>query len=77
VSVEAPRAAVCGSCGTRFDLSPRNVRAWRQRGQEPVCGDCRHAPKEDPVLVERYKAWWLERYSLEELLKLGREIGWC
>lgn len=24
----------------------------------------------------RMQRWWLERYSMEELLELGREIGW-
>jgi hypothetical protein len=75
VSVEAPRAVVCG---VSFDLSARNARAWRSRGEEPVCARCRHPAKPpDPAELERYKRWWLARYSIEELLELGREIGWC
>jgi DNA-directed RNA polymerase sigma subunit (sigma70/sigma32) len=25
----------------------------------------------------RMQRWWLDRYTLEELLELGREIGWA
>jgi hypothetical protein len=25
----------------------------------------------------RMQRWWLHRYTLEELIELGHEIGWC
>jgi hypothetical protein len=72
------QAVRCGSCGSDFDLSARNVRAWQSRGQEPVCGLCRRKPKPvDGAQLERMKLWWLEPYSLDELVEIGRLIGWC
>jgi hypothetical protein len=32
---------------------------------------------DEAVRLQRMRRWWLERYSLEELVELGREIGWC
>jgi hypothetical protein len=78
MTVEAPRAVVCGECGGLFELSARSARARRTRGQEPVCRPCRHTPKPPTeAQLERYRRWWLDRYSIDELLELGREIGWC
>jgi hypothetical protein len=78
LTVEAPRAVICGGCGTSLNLSARNVRACRQRGQEPVCAFCRRSPKPvDEATAERMRRWWLERYSIDELLELGRLVGWC
>jgi hypothetical protein len=70
---------VCGSCGGGFTLSKRNVRAARQRGEAPICSFCRRTRKPpDPATMERMKRWWLEKsgLSLDELLEIGREIGW-
>jgi hypothetical protein len=78
VSVEAPVLVVCGECGARFELSARNARAWRQRGEEPVCAECWNPPKPpDKETMERMRGWWLSRYSIEELLEIGHMIGWC
>jgi hypothetical protein len=78
VTVEAPRLVRCGTCGGSFELSPRNVRAARARGEEPTCRICRRTAKPpDEAASEKLRRWWLERYSLEELVELGREIGWC
>jgi hypothetical protein len=78
VTVEAPRQILCGSCSSIFALSARNAPAWRTRGQEPICSRCGYPAKPpDPAEVERYQRWWLERYTVEELLEIGREIGWC
>jgi hypothetical protein len=78
VTVEAPRSVVCGACGTSFDLSARNVRAWRQRGEEPICALCRRKPQPvDPATAARLRKWWTDRYELDELLEIGRLIGWC
>jgi hypothetical protein len=77
VTVEAPREIVCASCGSRYLLSARNVRAWRQRGETPVCARCRHPAKPvDPATMIRMRRWWLDRYSIEELLELGDMLGW-
>jgi hypothetical protein len=38
---------------------------------------CRRPPKPvDEATMERMRRWWLARYSLEELLEIGRLIGW-
>jgi hypothetical protein len=78
VSAEAAQLVKCGSCGSSFDLSARNVRAARTRGETPVCALCRRTPKPvDEATMRKLREWWLDRYSLDELLELGREIGWC
>jgi hypothetical protein len=78
VTVEASRAVICGECGGSFELHPRNVRAARARGEEPICRLCRRTAKPpDEATIERMRRWWLARYSLDELLELGRDIGWC
>ena len=77
MTVEAPRAVRCRDCGAPFGLSARNARAWRQRGETPVCARCRHPAKPpDKLAAERMRRWWLERHSIEELLELGRMLGW-
>jgi hypothetical protein len=43
----------CGGCGSSFDLSVRNVRAARQRGEEPLCSGCRHPGKEPDGATRR------------------------
>lgn len=76
MTVEAPRAVVCGECGSSFDLSARNVRAARQRGEEPLCAECRRPPKEQtPAEREKLKRWWLEKSGLE-LVEL-RELAFA
>jgi hypothetical protein len=54
-------------------LSARRLRAARARGEEPICRDCRRKPP-NPAELERMKRWWLERYTFEELLELGRYL---
>jgi hypothetical protein len=50
----------------------------RARGEDPVCRRCRHPAKPvDQKALERYRRWWLARFSLDELLELGRDLGWC
>jgi hypothetical protein len=34
------------------------------------------SPRLSSAERQRMQRWWLNRYSLEELLELGREIGW-
>jgi hypothetical protein len=78
LTVELPRLVVCGECGGLFELSARNARMHRARGEDPVCRRCRHPAKPvDQKALERYRRWWLARFSLDELLELGRDLGWC
>ena len=77
MTVEAPQALICASCGGGFELSARVARGWRSRGEEPVCRMCRRLAKPpDPLEQARMRKWWTDRYSVDELLELGREIGW-
>jgi hypothetical protein len=47
-------------------------------GQEPVCAPCRYVEKPiDEATLERMRRWWLSKYSIDELLEIGRMIGWC
>jgi hypothetical protein len=58
-------------------MSARNLRAQRSRGQEPRCRRCQHPEKPvDEVTMEKMRAWWIERYSVDELREIGRLLGW-
>jgi hypothetical protein len=62
----------------RFSLSARNSRLHWERGTQPLCELCRRPEKPvDEATMERMRQWWLERYSLDEILEIGRLIGWC
>jgi hypothetical protein len=69
VTVEAAVTVTCSTCGSPFELSPRNIREHRRRGVPHVCHECRHPPNPEEVQrrVMAMKQWWLKRYSLAEL----------
>jgi hypothetical protein len=68
VTVEATRTVECAVCAGDFELSARNAREHRRLGTPDVCPTCRHPPKPpDPKRLEAMRAWWLSRFSLEEL----------
>jgi hypothetical protein len=73
---EFPRAVVCGECGGDFNLSARNIRAARARGEEPRCRRCRFGePKPaSPAEQSRLRHWWLERYSVAEIREMAAAI---
>lgn len=59
---------VCADCSDHFELSKRNVREHERRGQAHRCPLCRGIRKgPTPAMVEKAKAFWLSRYTLEEL----------
>jgi len=66
---------ICGRCGAGFELSSRNVRAARARGEDTVCHECRHPAK--PRDLAKYRAWWLERFGLVEIRELAEGIWQC
>lgn len=75
MKVEAARLVSCAKCGESFELSARNARIHRARGTQPTCAGCRHprsAPK-PPTATER--AWWLERFTPDEIREFA-EAFW-
>lgn len=64
----------CGKCGERFDLTARNVRKARERGEDPICRDCRY-PLPEPTEEERLelREFWLtdSGLSLDEVFAIG------
>lgn len=62
-------AIPCGRCGGAIILSSRRARVWRDRGQLPICAACRR-----PKATEAMRRWWLERFSLEEILEMAAAI---
>jgi len=62
----------CGLCGERFALSPRREYEYRRQGREPICVQCRRPPR--PAPDDRDRAYWLERFSLEEIQELAEAI---
>ena len=77
MTVEAPVLVTC-ECGARFTLSARNARQARRRGRSPICPECRH-PAKPPTdaQIARYRRYWLQRFTVDELLELGHMLGWC
>jgi hypothetical protein len=60
--------------------APREAVAARQRGEEPVCRPCRQTEKPvDEQAMEKMRRWWLEEsgLTLDEVLEIGRLLGWC
>ena len=73
-TVEAPVYVRCSSCGGDFELSARNHREHVKKGTQPRCAECRHgrAPRAKPSEADR--RWWLERFSIEEIVQLAGAI---
>jgi len=65
VQAEALALVRCPSCGGLRSISHRN------RGTQARCKDCR---KGHVVLKTRYHNYWLERFSLEEIVEMGKAI---
>lgn len=63
VTVTAPPVAACPCCGARFRVTAGRAREAVERGEEPIGRRCSCA-----------HAWWLERFTLEELLEIARMI---
>lgn len=72
-TIEAPVLLRCSECGCSFELSARRARDWRDR--DPVCQACRRS-KRQLTEAERaeLRAWWLARFTFDELLALGRML---
>jgi hypothetical protein len=69
-TAETPVDLRCSGCGDTFRLSARRARDWQDR--DPLCRRCRTPARElTPAEQERYRKWWLDRYSLEELFEIG------
>jgi hypothetical protein len=72
-TAETPVDVRCSSCSDTFTLSARRAREWRDR--DPLCRRCRTPARElTDAERERYRRWWLERFTLEELQELARTI---
>lgn len=63
----------CGDCGDAFAFSANRARVYRREGREPVCRDCRR-PKLSEAEQAKLRAWWLNRYSTDELQEIGQMI---
>jgi hypothetical protein len=60
-------AVTCQECGAPFMLSVRNEQRHRREGRPHRCRECRFVTRVTPAAIEAAKAWWLERYSVDEL----------
>jgi hypothetical protein len=73
--VEARLLVKCAECDRRYYVSARNAREWRRRGREPVCAECRRRPvRANAKQMAKLRAWWLERFTWDELVELGRDL---
>ena len=58
----------CAVCHRTFELSVRNELRHRRRGVPHLCQWCRlPGTRPSRKADEKLKAWWLERFSLDEL----------
>lgn len=66
---------VCSGCGDTYPLSARRARAARAAGARPLCPGCRRPPLEATAAqMAAYRAWWLERFTPDELRALATGI---
>ena len=61
---------MCGGCGDAFELSVRREYEYRKAGKAPRCATCRRPKNEKPPTPAVY-AYWLERFTLEEIEELA------
>lgn len=62
----------CGECGGEFELSARNVRAARARGQKPRCRRCRGIG--EVVATEADRQRWLDRFDFDEIKQMAAAL---
>ena len=53
-------------------LSVRREREHRRTGRAPICSTCRRPPHPKPTEDDR--EWWLERFTLAEIVELADAI---
>jgi hypothetical protein len=68
---EQPVVLRC-ACGADFTLSARRARDYRNTGRTPACVGCRW-PEPSPTVTDATRAWWLERYTIDEIRELAAE----
>ena len=64
---------LCEECGGTFELSVSSAGRYRREGREPICRDCRR-PELPEAKRAKLRAWWLKRYTRDELVELGRML---
>ena len=68
MTLQAPPAPHCADCGYRLDPDARSVRAAHERGQVPVCADCRRLQLQrrppTETELERARLWWIYESGL-------------
>ncbi len=62
----------CAECRNLYTLSVRRELEHRRTGRPSICSLCRRPPHPKPTEADR--EWWLERFSLEELVELADAI---
>ena len=63
----------CEECRGTFELSVSSAGRYRREGREPICRDCRR-PELPEAKRAKLRAWWLKRYTRDELVELGRML---
>ena len=62
----------CPSCNTQRDFSPEHEARIR-RGAAPLT-PCRECRRPRPKPTERDRAWWLERFTLDEIRDMATAL---
>jgi len=73
-AVEARRSGRYGECGSPLELSGRNVRAARARGEDRRCGPCRGVSPRVPAPTGAHRRWWLDRFTVDEVRAMAGAI---
>ena len=61
---------LCVDCGYVAELAERNLYEWRKRGGWR-CPECRRPPPKPNAAM---RAWWLRRFTRDELVQLAAAI---
>lgn len=76
--VELPVALVCETCEFEFEISARYARDIRKGKRPCVCRSCRlggvSLTRDEPSDAD--KAYWLERFSLPEIVEIGSALSY-
>ena len=73
--VEIPVTLLCNDCDFEFEVSARWARKIRRGECKQICPSCRRggaAPRLEVTDADR--AYWLERFTLEEIRELALGI---
>lgn len=70
----------CSVCSLQYDVSGRTFRDIKAKRVQPRCGlhrrsDPAGSSRDEHTRVARYRRWWLERFTMEEIREMAVAIA--